>query len=70
MDNSEINGEFKFNNCSNRTEKEIELEVSRCPCEGGNYMATGFHCETRRIFKVDARICEYCWEFKNKNSTQ
>lgn len=69
MEEAKQNGEYRFDNCAHKGEKEIELEISRCPCDGGNYMATGFHCDARSIFKIDARICEYCWIFKDKNST-
>jgi hypothetical protein len=61
-------GADKFQSCKHRSEEEIEVEVKRCPCQGGSYKARGFNCEARSIFKVSPAICESCWAFEQKQS--
>lgn len=62
----EKTGEFRFNNCKHRSEKEESVTVHRCSCRGGNYTDTGYKCLKRDIFKVNQEICQYCWLFEKK----
>lgn len=66
MSDQDINGEYKFENCKYRSEKEESVTIQRCSCQGGNYTDTGYRCSKRDIFKVTPEICQYCWAFEKR----
>lgn len=60
-------GQFKWENCKYRSDKMTIMEIGRCACEGGNYMASGYECNSRNLFQILPEICEFCWAFENKS---
>jgi hypothetical protein len=51
---------LKFNSCKHRSSEEIEKLIRRCNCQGGNYIAKGYYCNTRDIFQLTAEMCKDC----------
>lgn len=64
-----LSGDYKFNNCSHRSQEEETVTIHRCKCQGGDYRDSGFKCHARGIFKISSEICEFCYLFKDKNIT-
>lgn len=67
MSEENMTGEYKFENCKHKSEKEETVTVHRCSCQGGDYTDSGYKCLKRNIFKIEPNICQYCDIFEQNN---
>ena len=66
MSDNNIGGEEKFENCKHKSAEQKTVTIKRCSCQGGDYTDTGYECLSRKIFKIYASICQYCYMFERK----
>lgn len=61
----ELTKEFKFNNCSFRSDDEEVKLIRTCSCPKLTELK-GYHCSIHSLFPLNMDFCGFCKDFKQK----